>query len=329
MKSNSFPSKKTVNKLTLFLFVLMVVFTISCKKDEEEPKPQVTQNVERTKVIEDYKNNFLPSAVSLKELNWTGDTAICKAGTVSELSHQRISQRINYFRRATGLSDNITTDPELNKKCQEGALMCFANNALDHFPPPTWKCYTNDGAEALGHSNLAYGSGLKDGYHSSESVVGLIEDTDVPSLGHRRWLLYSELGKIGHGSTKYSAVFWVVDTKDGKTSGFPEFTSWPPKGYVMAPLVYDQWSFSIPGWEADFSNAKVEMFDKDGNTINLRIIPETVRLDDGYSGDNTIGWVPTNIIKNAAQDVTYKVKVSNVANSLKTSYEYDVIIVQP
>lgn len=312
----------TVNRLKFYLLISFVVFSISCKKDEEAPKPQ--DLTARTAAIEDYKKNYLGSGVTLAELNWTGDTTDCKAGTVSDLSHQRVTQRLNYFRRATGLSDNIITDLDLNRKCQEAALMCYANQDIDHYPPTTWKCYTEDGAEACGKSNLSYGY-----YSPSDALTGTMVDRNTPSLGHRRWLLYSELGNIGHGSAE-SATVIRVDTKSGKTSGFPEYTSWPPKGYVMAPLVFNQWSFSVPGWEADFSKAKIEMFDSNGSAIQLDIIQETLDTSNGYMGDNTIGWVPANINKSSTQDVTYKVKVSNVITNGKTSsYEYNVTIVQP
>lgn len=305
-------------RICFYTILLLVVVSISsCKKeDKEEPKPELSQ---REAAIEDYKKNFLASEISSDELNWTGDAKNCNAGTISQIVHDRFVQRVNYLRRATGLSDNLTSDPEFSKKCQEAALMSHANGDIEHFPPKNWKCYSENGAFACGKSNLAYG------YSSpSNALLGFMRDGNQIDPGHRRWILYSALGNIGIGCAEKATVMGVIDTKGGQTSDFPVFTSWPPKGYVMAPLVYGNWHFSIPGRSADFSKAKVEMFNNKGEMLELSTVQP---LENGY-GDNAIGWIPKNIDTKSNEDTIIKVKVSNVINNgLVTSYEYTVTIV--
>ena len=254
----------SVKKISFFALLLLVVFSISsCKKDEEDPQPKGLSD--REKAIEDYKNNFLLSEINNTELGWTGNAQNCEAGTISKVAQERFIQRLNYLRRATGLSDNLTIDPEFSRKCQEGALMSHVNGDIEHFPPKSWKCYTEDGAYACGKSNLAYG------YSSpSDAIIGFMRDANTIDPGHRRWMLFSKLGNVGLGAVEKSTVLGVLDTKGGQTSGFPEYSSWPPKGYVMAPLVFGNWHFSVPG--ADFTNAKVEMFDSKGGVVEVYFV---------------------------------------------------------
>ena len=38
--------------------------------------------------------------------------------------------------------------------------MMRANNMMSHMPPTTWTCYTADGAEAAGNSNISSGQAV-------------------------------------------------------------------------------------------------------------------------------------------------------------------------
>jgi hypothetical protein len=49
----------------------------------------------------------------------------------------------------------------------------YANNSLSHFPPNTWKCFSQEGYTAAGISNIALGS---PSYHSSNTITGWVED---------------------------------------------------------------------------------------------------------------------------------------------------------
>ena len=70
-------------------------------------------------VIDDYKENYLGSAVSTAELNWTGSTANCDPGTISDVSSTKVVQRVNYFRRLAGVPDDIILDKSINEESQK------------------------------------------------------------------------------------------------------------------------------------------------------------------------------------------------------------------
>ena len=146
------------------------------------------------------------SSVGWNELGWTGSTASCTAGTLSDQAHSKVLQRINYYRRLAGLADDIVLDTVKNTKSQQAALIMSANSNLSHNPPPTWRCYTAEGAEAAGKSNLGLG------FHSTNAIDGYMEDfgTNNTAVGHRRWILYSRAKVMGHGSTSNSQALWVI-----------------------------------------------------------------------------------------------------------------------
>ncbi len=299
--------------------ILAALFMImnGCEKDEDIPdKPK--EKTPREKALDEYKNNYLGSVVTNPE--WTGSTAGCNAGTVPMSVQEKVLQRIRYYRKMCGLPTDISMDTVKSRKCQEAALMSLANGNLSHNPPASWNCYTADGAEACANSNLSLGN------HSVNAVSGQVRDdgSNNKACGHRRWILYSRLKTVGHGSTSSSQALWVLGNGGNPLpSNLPSFISWPPKGYVPAPVVYNRWSLSIPA--ANFANAAVTMTDDSGSPVSLTIVSS---IDNGY-GDNTIVWEPVGIVLNNPEDQKYSVKVDNViVTGNPKFYTYDVIIMQ-
>lgn len=219
-----------------------------------------------------------------------------------------------------GLNNDITFDATKNAKCQKAALIFMVNKKLSHEPPSSWKCYTAEGAEAAGKSNIYLGR------EGSAAITGYIEDPGANNyfVGHRRWILYSAAKVMGHGSTSNSDALWVIGGSQTPSS-LPEFISWPPQNYIPAELIFDRWSFAIPS--ADFTNTQITMTYNNNSSIGLTIVSNN---DNGY-GDNTIIWEPKNINTSSSEDITYNVKVKNVKlkDGSTKDYNYKVIIIQP
>ena len=315
--------KKVSNKVLVFSLIC-VLFIGACKKDNSTnnndnnttPDPQA---VERQRVLTEYNTYFLGTTVTTS--GWTGDATTCTPGTISQDAINKTLIRINYFRRCVGLNDDITFDAVKSQKCQQAALMMQANNALNHYPPTTWSCWTQDGSDAAGSSNIAMG------YTPPGAITAYIEDNGTSNnpVGHRRWVLYSTSKVMGLGHATTFNALWVTGNGDDPVpANLPSFIPWPPKGYIPAPLVYPKWSFSKR--LADFTNAQVAMTDSVGNVISLSVISNT---DNGF-GDNTIVWVPTGINTSSTKDVKYNVAVNNVmVDNVSTNFTYQVIIIQP
>ncbi len=297
--------------LTSFILLGIIMLIPNCKKSSTDGS-----SAARQKAVDDYKNNYLGSAVST--LGWTGNSTSCISGSIDPSVNEKVKQRINYFRRQVGLNDDITLDTAKNRKCQEAALMMYSNGSLNHTPPTTWKCYTSAGAAAAGSSNLGLG------YHSVNALNGQMEDAGASNTacGHRRWILFSKAKVMGHGSTPSSQALWVIGSGSTLPSSMPDFIAWPPANFVSSTLVYPRWSFSKPS--ADFSAAKVSMKDQSEKNIALTVLA----LASGY-GDNTIAWEPVGIVTNSTSDQVYTVTVADVlVSSVKKTFVYNVTIIK-
>jgi hypothetical protein len=260
---------------------------------------------------------------------WTGNVASCLAGTTAAAYTDATLQMVNYFRAMAGLPANVTFDPALNVKCQEAALMMIAEGSLSHSPGPGWACYTSDGAEAAGKSNLAIGR------HGSAAVaLGYMHDPGAgnTAVGHRRWILYPRQVAMGTGSNDARNGFFTGANALWVISGFgsrpptPEWVAWPPAGYVPREIVYPRWSLSrnsSPG--ADFSGATVAM-SEDGQPIGVTVLA----VQNGF-GDNTLVWEPSGLSFAAGQaDRTIRVTVSNImVGGSPRTFVYDVIVIDP
>lgn len=275
--------------------------------------------------VVDFWNNVYKSSEGVA-IDWTGSVATCTAGTTNPDFTQATLQRVNYFRAMAQLPGDITLDSTLNAKCEEAALMMAANQSLNHAPPDTWLCYTTDGFDAAGHSNLALGA------YGPRAIDLYMSDTGQYNyaVGHRRWILYPPLVTVGTGSNDASPglypgadALWVIGAF-GTRPPAPEWVSWPPPGYVPYPIVPGRWSFSYP--QADFDNATVTMT-QGGMTVSVTLEP----VDNSGYGDRTVVWVPAiSAGANPGQDTTYSVTVQNVVvDSTPRQFQYDVTIIDP
>jgi len=299
-------------KTKIFLILPFIIIIASCKK-ETATEEEMTLS-KRDIAVMDYNENYLGS--ELEDPEWTGDTATCIAGTVPQSTHDKVINRINYFRRMVGLNDNTTLDASQFEKYQETALMMTANVKLDHYPDITWDCWSEEGANGAATSNLAYN-------HATDAVTIFMEDPGGGNynVGHRRWILYSTSTQFSYGTTDKAMALGVIGVARGNTQ-IPSYIAYPPNGYIPQQLVFPRWSFSIPG--ADFSSADVTMNGPNGN-IDL----DVVSVPANNIGDNTIVWEPVEIDDTSLEDVSYTVTVSGVKNASQTSYNYTVDIINP
>ena len=250
--------------------------------------------------------------------SWTGDEPSCDAGSVTQETKDKIFRRLEYYRRAVGLLNTVAENTTKSQKAQLAALMMHANNQLDHAPPNSWKCYTEDGKEGAGNSLLTM-------INNAEAIDSYIRDfgADNGPVGHRRWLLWPRLQEIGIGNTDQANAIWVIGNAGTPPADAPEFISWPPEGYVPDRLVFPRWSFSIAG--ADFTGTRVSMTDKDGKNVSLQL----EALSNSF-GDRTIVWVPEGIDNSVSEDTFYTVTLEDVDidGELK-NYEYQVFLFDP
>ncbi len=251
----------------------------------------------------------------------TGNVQSCVPGTVNGAYHAATLQRINYFRSMAGLPGDVVLDATKNAKCQDAALMMSANGSLSHSPPPSWTCYTADGSEAAGVSNLAAGFST-----AWSAIDGYMDDRNQPEVGHRRWLLYPRLISSGLGATFGGTwngyAMWVIGDW-GTRPAQPAWVAWPPPGFVPYQVVYELWSFTMNG--ADFSSASVSVT-RDGMSVASNVY----ELTPGY-GDPGLSWDVSEFpMGPPSGDRVYTVNVTNVlVNATPVDFTYDVRVFAP
>jgi len=218
---------------------------------------------------EDFYQNYFMSRTKGTDINgkeiqpftWNGDKATCNPGTIDLEIQEKVANRINYFRRNAGVPE-VLFDENTNEYCQKAALMMDVNKALEHDPPATWRCWTNEGNYAAKHSLL-----IKDA--NTSMAVTYIMDDKSPSAGNRRWLLYPNGRIYGHGSTNDYAVIWALD--DSGSTDTVQYMDvpvcWPPKDDVPQLMLLTNWTFSI---YRDLTNAKVDV-KQDGKPLEVNV----------------------------------------------------------
>lgn len=267
----------------------------------------------RADVVSLFNTRYTPSLGV--PVGWTGSVAGCVPGVTSAAFEAATIQMANYFRTMAGLP-TVTLDPARTPGAQAAALIMKAQGALSHNPPNNWACWTQAGFDSAGKSNLFLG------VTGAEAVAGYMDDTGVPSLGHRRWIIYPPQIQIGTGSTDTTNALDVTGPF-GARPATPEYVSWPPPGFVPFQVVYNTWSFAYPG--ADFTGATVTMT-QGGTPVQVNV----VQLPNGF-GDPGISWIPQGLGTGAGvADRSFSVTVSNVviAGTPRT-FSYIVTVIDP
>lgn len=320
------------------LCLLVAVYALySCRTTEEvspTDNPTAT-NPTATNIGIDVSNRKAVVAAYTKEfgspvpaIGWVGNLDNCQEGTASKVFVDAQLSRINYFRAMAGIDGSVVFVDSLNRKAQKAALMMAVANTLNHQPPLTWKCYSTEGAQAAGRSNL---SGNSD--NSPDFITQFMGDYGVnnTAVGHRRWILFPRNKTMGTGNVAntanragYNALWVIGDNTFGTTRNKTrtEYIAWPVAGYNPYQLVYPRWSFQYDG--ADFSQAQVSV-KSNGTSANPTIVSRTTN---GY-GENTLVW-EMEAIKQPTTDLVYEVTVQGVSitNQLR-SFSYKVIVIDP
>lgn len=264
------------------------------------------------------------------------DPSRCIPGALLAAERTKVLNYLNALRAIHNLApvEYRAGDDPLTER---GAVIIAANRVLTHAPEPSLLCYTEQGKEGLAKSNIAlstFSSGTL--VRASESWIDLwIKDRDVPSLGHRRWLLdpflkhvsFSRVDVAPAGGTfgVSAAVIKVINDDLQNLSGSSlEFVATPFHDYPAS--AFDdglELSFSVladrnnrfANSQVDFSTTTVAMFDAAGSPVAVG----NVSSSNDFSGlPNLLKWTAP-----LQRGVRYTVKVRDVKfNGQSRDYEY-------
>lgn len=275
-----FPTDENKKKLLAindkYIGLLAAANRFSTAKEVMQEQMELAPDVDHSERLrflarEDFYQNYFLTRTKGKDIDgnmikaftWNGDRNGCDEGEVDQDIQEKVANRINYFRRNAGVPE-VLLDAATNEFCQKAALMMTVNNKLEHDPPRTWRCWSNEGAYAAKHSLL-----IKDA--NTSMAVTYIMDDQNPSAGNRRWLLYPNGKVYGHGSTNDVAVIWALDDSGSTdtTQYMDKPVSWPPQGDVPQMMLFKNWTFSI---YRNLKDAKVEVR-QDGKPLTVKVEP--------------------------------------------------------
>lgn len=220
------------------------------------------------------------------------DIGQCKSGTLLDIEKSKALNTLNDVRRVHGLGP-VGYDIGSDREVMQASLMMAANGELDHNPPPSWRCYTPEGAAGAGSSNLSGGRGRYLQLGSTEdNIIGWYTDVAnaVPNnVGHRRWILDPFLQSIAYGrvatslggstSTDGSALKLIEAKSPSIAALAADFVAYPsgefPRKYFEARALF---SFSAvvdkgnkyANSKVDFSKATVSVLSDTGRQLGVK-----------------------------------------------------------
>ncbi len=161
------------------------------------------------------------------------DISRCIPGKLTDKEIQTAFKMVNRIRTLHQLPP-VTYKSSMDEASAKAALIVAANRSMTHHPSLESLCFSDEGAETSSHSNLFIStysiwdptlSGRrvpdivtqmkKYLIPTSDIVAGWLIDRNVPSLGHRRWLLSPFLTEISFGrvdTIRHSGNRWDVIT---------------------------------------------------------------------------------------------------------------------
>lgn len=179
-------------------------------------------------------------------------TAPYRTGEVRPEVLDAAAARLSALRRLAGLPA-VTADPALNEQAQYGAVILGKLGNLNHFPDKPADMDNNfyqTAYAATSSSNLNGGRGLL------ETPDGFMLDSDAKNItlvGHRRWQLNPQLGKVGFGYVDNGGGYQrftveKVFDRSGNTTDY-DYVAWPASGNFPSNLNFFRnttaWSVSL------------------------------------------------------------------------------------
>ena len=262
-----------------------------------------------------YQNTLKPALAV--PMGWTGNTAGCVAGSPSVAAQDATLTAVKFFRDMAGLAP-VSFNADYSAKAQQAALMMYAENAINHNPPSTFRCYSTAGYQGADNSNLYLGLA------GARAVAGYMDDPGSSNtfVGHRRWILYPPQSVMGSGSTCCSNALYVFGAQTAPASP-PAWVAWPTPGYFPFQVEPEgRWSLSASVAATDFSKARVSV------TSGGVQLPVTVHTPVAGYGNPTLVWQLTHGYATGRADRAYNVSVTNIVqNGVVITHQYTVNLI--
>ena len=242
----------------------------------------------------------------------------CDPGALKGGATARALEALNQV-RDLHLLPVVDYKSSFDMQMQESSLVQRANSYLNHFPAPSDTCYTAEAEEGASTSNLTGGSEPGD---PANHVFGWTNDNRnlaaIMEAGHRRWILFPELGFSSYGQVDGYASLKTFSFGMPPTRPVPaglDYVAMPHRVYPYNLVSTDPatpWSLSIvpasmmSGTFDYFSDAQVTVVDDlTGNSLPIENLhSDTIR----FGLPNFLSWM----VKGFTYDVPYTVTVTGI-----------------
>jgi len=253
----------------------------------------------------------------------------CQAGKLTSAEKQKVLEAVNGIRALHNLKP-VVYHEEFDNPAEEAALMMASNDDLNHTPPKSWKCWSQDGYDGAEHTNL-FISWSTNPPQSVESIYSWMIDEFSEYVGHRRWIIDPFLKKIAigradgpsaknSGLTASAMALYVIDNDKQDISDWDmDFVAYPYQYYKPQNIYYSEgsatkWHYlsftyiadKFNYWNnqnVDFSATTITMKDENGNNVS---IAKSFYDNEGYGVPNCLKWMPTVLNSEVKYEVTIK-----------------------
>lgn len=253
-------------------------------------------------------------------LGWTGSVTGCVAGAPSAAYQQTILNRVNIMRGIAGL-EPVTFSAAFNTQAQAAALIMEANSMLTHYPDNSMACWTQQGADGAGTSNLflTWGSAANPSLEMADPIAGYMDDLGASNapVGHRRWILRPNMQTMGSGSTQRANALKVIGGYGGPATR--QLVTWPSAGYFPSQFVPTSRRWSIQSLDLGLAAAGVTVRGPNG-PVATKVV---------HRDDDALVWEVPNLPAVEGQGVArYTVTVTGIADGGGTrTHTYDVNVI--
>lgn len=225
----------------LFSVILLLIFTLTLLPvTAAAASPNVY-----THTPGELAAHLLQNPASATDLVTYTQDPVCSApydlGAVSQSSLDSATRMLNNIRFIAGL-DPVVYDPSQSASQQAACMMGVGNGPISH--TPSQPKGMSDALYQMGYA-ACQSSNLSAGYNSlNHSLLSAwlsdYDDYNLPMLGHRRWCLNPQLGKVGFGAitnctTGYKRYFSMSCLDSSNTDATQTCVVWPAQ---VTPLAY-------------------------------------------------------------------------------------------
>lgn len=257
----------------------------------------------------------------------------CVAGQISDADKSAVLSRLNEIRARHGLAA-VSYDTADDAAAAAAALYMVANGGLTHTPSNSGSCYTSEAARLAGTSNLYMASsGNTRTMPSTDAITAYLVDSNVNSLGHRRWILYPFLASTSFGrvdaddNKSMASALRTIGGAASSASMSNDFVAYPYGSYPASDFSTNWFlSFSVlasktnayanGNSQVSFSGAAITVTNASGSTLTI-----SERIEDyaGYGLANSLQWK----VAGLASGGSYTVQISGVSvNGSNRDFSY-------